>query len=383
MGVTLNSWQRWFLGGVGLALPMWAAAATMDPNLGLNQTMLRIGQTMETLFPLIVAHRPLDDKEKQSLRESVASLQLLFAQVQPHMRARSETYQISYEYMQERLRNINKTLQSADLTDARSQLYELGSICSSCHTQDSRGRTLFPGAQRSRFDDDYSYAEFNFITRNYEEALRYFDAYLRSPARKTEYEIILPLQRIITMQLQVRNDPAALVKSLRAYLSLPQHTRETREHLQGWIGGLESMAAANAAGEVDDFSALERQVNRVLAEPLRERGAMYATPQQEVERVWLRGQLYRYLSRHYKRPEMPKLLYWLALSDRAIGYNFYFSLADLYLKDCITHYAEYPYARLCYQEYEAYLEHIYTGAAGEFMPDDVRDELTRLRQALH
>ena len=365
-----------------LCLPLLAFGA--DKPGDLNQVMSRLGTIMEELLPLVVSRRSLDPAEQQTIFQSVKEMELLFRKAESHLRQKSTTYEISYEYMLAHLATIREAFSHLELNFVRSQLYELGAICTSCHTQDTRTRTLFQGAKRERFSDDHSYAEFNYITRNYPLALRYYDAFLRSSSRKTELEIIQPLQRVITVFVQVRNNPDLAVQSLRAYLPLAQHTSATREQLLGWIKGAQLLAPiAREAGELSEFTQLERFVQRVLAEPLNSLEAAYADPVQEVERVWLRGVLYRYLSRHATESEVPKILYWLALSNRAIDYNFYFSLSDLYLKECMTHFPRHAIARQCFQEYESYVRNLYAGSGGDFMPEEVRQELQRFRRQVN
>ncbi len=364
-----------------VALP--ANAGAVDAA-GLNQAMSQIGKIMEELFPLIVVQRALDAQEQTHIRQAVHQMESLFRQAEPHIRQKSSTYQVSYQYMLGHLQTIDTAFDSLDINFVRSQLYELGSICSSCHVQDARTRTLFQGNGRSRFNDDYSYAEFNYVTRNYDEALRYYDAFLRTDTVKTELELVRPLQRLVTIMIQVRNNPDQAVQSLRAYVPLLQHTDETRKQLLGWIKGVkELMPMVREAGEPEEFSVVQRYALQVLADPLKTRGTMYATPEQEISRVWLRGVLFRYLAQRAAEQEIPMLLYWLALCERAIGYDFYFSLADLYLKECMMSYAKHPYARLCFQEYEAYVAHTYSGSAGEFIPEEVQQEIHKLRKLVH
>ena len=75
------------------------------------------------------------------------------------------------------------------------------------------------------------------------------------------------------------------------------------------------------------------------------------------------------------------LLYWLAVVDRSIAYNFYFSLADLYLKQCVLKYPSHPYARHCFNEYGLYVDHMYV-QQGEKIPPGIQQELRQMQNAL-
>ena len=58
------------------------------------------------------------------------------------------------------------------------------------------------------------------MTRNYSDAIIYYDKHLTSKTKKTELEIIQPLQRIITIYTQIQSNPADGVTKLKTYLNL-------------------------------------------------------------------------------------------------------------------------------------------------------------------
>jgi len=358
------------------------ASADQSNQLRLNQTMTKIGDIMIEMFPVIVAKRELKSAEFDALKQHIETLQTLFQQSAPFIQQKSDTYNVSLQYALSYLTNTRKLLDK-DLDEARKQLYSLAPICTSCHTQDNKLRTFFSGSKRDQFGDDYSFAEFNYLSRNYELAISYYDKYLRSGQRKTELDIIQPLQRIVTIYTQIYNKPAEGAKVLKNYSKLKHHTQETRSHLRGWITGLEALAQKSGATNLTDFSAIKKAVKRILGPLDQPFSQLNLTAEQEIERVWLRGQLYHYLNNTKKQNEIPTILYWLSICDRSTGYNFYFSLADLYLNECMQSHPNHPYATRCFAEYEAFLTYRYSGSSGTHLPDEVDKALHHLRKKLH
>jgi hypothetical protein len=356
--------------------------AEQGGDMSLNQIMTDIGQIMLDVYPLVMAKRQFTEQDTKRLRQSLDRLAKRFRQAQPYFNKRSDNYQVSYEFISRYLDVLQETLQSNEIDYARSYLYALGEICSSCHTQDSTLRTLFGGATREDFDSDYAYAELNYMTREYDKAINYFDKYLHSSRQKTELDIIQPLQRIITIYIQVQNAPEKALDRLKQYTTLKHQTPATLSELNGWIEGLE-MLVASGVGKVNtlSFDALKRYVKQYLGDPAKLSIRIQSTPQQEVGRIWLRGRLYRYLNRNPATREVPVLLYWLAVVDRSIAYNFYFSLADLYLRDCTLNYPQHPYAQKCYREYKNYVADIYQ-KQGDPLPPGIAAELREMQQAL-
>lgn len=359
------------------------SAAEPAAPASLNRIMSSIGTTMIDTYPIIVTQRELTVAEKRLLRANIKRLSELFESAEPFIRARSETYVVSYRFILEYLRETQRAIADKNLDYARSRLYGLGSICTSCHTQDTKLRTLFTGAGRERFPNDAAYAEFNFLTRNYDEAEKYFERDLRSGNTKTEYDVIRPLQRLIVIYTQIKNQPGAGADVLSKFVDLPAHTGATRGELKGWIAGLRVLESRGADKvTAPAFAEIETRVRDILGPLDQPLSVLRVAPDQEIQRLWLSGILYHYLNRKPPTDEIPKLLYWLAVNDRVVGYSYYFSLADLYLKECVYNHAQHPYAQRCYAEFKEYVNFIYSGSGGTYIPPELTQEMRKMKEAI-
>jgi hypothetical protein len=364
--------------------PQSFGATAGDTAPVLNQKMSAIGTVLADLFPLIVVQRELNGAEQTQLKIGIARLIALFREAGPHIRKRSEAYNVSYQLVLDHLDETKRALDGNFIERTRMDLYALGPICTSCHTQDTQLRSAFAGAQRARFPTDLAYAEFNYLTRNYAQAEQYYDAYLKSAQDKTEFDIVQPLQRLITIYTQVLNQPGAGAEKLKRYIAIKGHSATTKKHLDGWIAGLRSLDASGAAKVSDpDIKTVEGYVRQYLGPLETPLTAVHVAPEQEIARVWLRGRLYQTLNRTSDPTQIPKLLYWLAVTDRAIGYEYSFSLADLYLKDCVLTYSSDPYAQRCFDEYNEYITYAYSGSGGNFTPPEMKTSLEKLRSVLN
>jgi len=273
------------------------------------------------------------------------------------------------------LKVVKSVLKRNNIDYARSHLYALGEICTSCHTQDSTLRTLFKGTKPRHFDSDFAYAEFNYMTRNYDTAVKYYEMSLDAPGVKTELEIIQPLQRIITVYTQIDDKAAEGVAILKKYRTLKDHTPDTQNQLQNWIKGLQQISGSEVLTKKPvTFDRLKHYVAKYLGNPDTVSIDIQTSADKEVQRVWLRGQLYHFLNREQDPNEIPVILYWLAVLDRSIAYNFYFSMTDLYLKQCVLKYPNHPIAQRCYKGYKDYMEFTYT-RNGDPIPDGIQKEM--------
>ena len=346
-----------------------------------NEIMVDIAHTMEPLFPLLFDDKKYANADTQiQLNDSVKKLKAFFNEAKPHFDIKSPTYRTSFEVIDTQLTDAMIALKYNNSNHARNILKEFVSICSSCHTQDSKLRTLFSGVDRNQFTTDLQFAEFNYMTRNYDTAIEYYNKHLSSGVDIPESEIMTVMKRILTIDTQVYNRPKDALKQLTNLQDYKQHTKYSARNLEEWIAGLKELEKQQASKVSDvTMEQLKVYVDKILG-PLQEPGsAEFPTKKEKVARVWLRGILYHYLNKQPPREEIPVILYWLAIIDRTINYSFYYSLADMYLKECMLQYTSHPYAQKCYDEYEAYIAFSYSGSRGTDIPEDIAQELKALK----
>lgn len=94
------------------------------------------------------------------------------------------------------------------------------------------------------------------------------------------------------------------------------------------------------------------------------------------------GVLSKYLNDHPTTKSAPQILYWLSVAEKRLGGTYFFTLSELYLKDCVTLYSKSPFAKKCYNLYEENVEFGYTGSGGIDIPPEEKRELARLKNYL-
>ena len=382
----MNKMTRIFCSLLLLTLCVSTTAYAKQDNFKFNQTMRNIGENMSQLFPVLFHEKDfIAPQNKPLIKHNIDNIVTLFEHAGPHFENRSITFRTSYEVLFAHLKETQTAFDKGNLSYANNLLREAVSICTSCHTQDNKGRTLFTGLTRESFDDDYEFAEFSFMTRDYTDAIEYYDRFLSNPhANVTENEILTALKRELTIFAQVYNDPGQGADHLRTQLSKGSMTPYVKTNVMEWIKGLRELENSDVFIEnKKDFASLEKLVHQYLG-PLNEPGAGIAPSKKEkVFHVWLRGRLYHYLNGHPKPEEIPKLLYWLSINDRATNYSYYYSLADLYLQECMLIYTSDPYAKKCYQEYKDYVIFSYSGSQGTEIPPDLEKQLKILHKKVY
>jgi hypothetical protein len=338
------------------------------------------------LFPIFLNEISFNNPENEKIiSDGVDRIVSLIQKAGPHFTQRSKPSQISYDILYENVLETQRAMQVGNKHYAQNLLSEVVSICTSCHTQDDKQRTLFRGKGREAFTSDFEFAEFNFLTRNYEAAIVYYDRYLKSPyALKPERLIFTSAKKLLTTYVQVLNDPDRGVAHFRKLVKGGHLTPLVEKNAKEWIKGLEELQT-NRASQVKDvtFDELDKYVHQYLG-PLDSPGsAVVPTKKQKVYHLWLQGLLYRYFSSNPPPETVPLLLYWLSINDRATNYSFYYSMADLYLKECMLKYTQHYMAKQCFDEYNEYITFSYSGSLGTEIPEEERRELKQLRDIVY
>ena len=350
----------------------------------LNKTMVEIGHTMEQLFPLIFDKQDPDKKNQQMLKQSVEKLITLFDTAKPHINAKSPTYGISFAVIKTQLAHAKSAIKYDNFKYTKSILRDVTTVCSSCHTQDTKTRTLFPNVKRATFDSDREYAEFNYITRQYDTAVEYYNKHLNKVTAIEEAELLSIMKQIITIYIQIDYQPDQAANALSKLKNYKHHTRFTRKTLDEWLEGIRELTRNPERKQpVKDFKKLKFEVHKILGDLHEAGSAQFPNKRERISRLWLRGSLYHYLNTSPPKDEVPLILYWLAIVDQSINFSIYYSLSDMYLKECVLKYTSSPYAQKCFDEYKETIILSYSGSRGTDIPEDIQLELEELQQRIN
>ena len=190
------------------------ANADKRMDVTLNKTMVEIGQTMEGLFPVLFDKEEPGKKQKVQLKNAVNKLTTLFDRAKMHIDTKSPTYGVSFSVIKTQLSHASSAIKYDNANYAKSILKDINTVCTSCHLQDLKKRILFPNVKRNSFDSDLEFAEFNYMTRNYDTAIEYFKKYLKSANNIEEAELLTVMKQMITVYIQIDFRPKEAKKLL-------------------------------------------------------------------------------------------------------------------------------------------------------------------------
>lgn len=338
----------------------------------INKDMASIGEAMGNLLLIVVNDKAFAAaKNQKSIDDNLSIIRKKIKKVEHHFNKGSITYQVSYEIIKNQMSNIQSAFHNKKYTHAQSMLKAAATICTSCHTQDQKQRTIFKGFNREVFGSDYEFAEYNFITRNYDPALAFYKKYLREQnTHQSEKYNLQALKNILIIYVQIYNQLGSGADALSEYKQSNNLSLYAKTHVKEWVSGLKMLDRTEAKKQKITYPDLESYVKKYIGLNDSLNKAHY--------HAWIKGLLYRYLSTNPAESEVPSILYWLSITDRVTEHNIYYSLGDLYLKQCILNYPTSSYAKKCFTEYKDYTTFIYSGTRGTHIPDDIQSELDEL-----
>jgi len=358
----------------------WAAEVKQTET---KELMGKFLTHMEALKSYLVSEVKFSDPKNYSEIDShLKDLATLAKKATHDPRLQLPGYRISRQVLEDHIVETERVYRVGNKSYARWMLGSTLSICMSCHT-------LIPTVSRKIKDFEtstslstpFDQAEFLFATRAFDNAkeiyektiLNYPEGNINSDQAETA------LERMITYFARVQRDPEAAVQALEKYQKNRKLPVFLKEDIKAWLKAFkdwkkEPTLDPNFAGDaqVVDFAKknLDPKVAGYVMTADNPRAATY---------LKVSGILYQYLQQHPHSPVTPEILYWLAICDKGLNNNFFYSLGDVYLRECITKFSQSPTAQKCYEEYEAETIVSYSGSGGTDLPDDVKKELGRLR----
>ncbi len=327
-----------------------------------------------------------DPRNASRIEEHLTALRENARGLQHFGKLHTPGFAISAAAMRDHVQETKRVFSSGNREYARWMLIETMAGCISCHSQ-------LPGTNLPLAVDPTSLegtplerADFLFATRQFDAALGLYTqiiADFRPAASAATLNDDEPaetaLRRKLAIFLRVRRDPAGAATSLehdRANVLLPPSLREA---IGEWIVELRrpglSPAFAPATATREE---LETYAHSILKEDLR--GVhLFATPSRTASYLMLSGVLYEALSHSHEDLSPAEILHWLATCDRMLNRDFFFSMSDLYLQECIHRAPHTPIAAACFDDFLQSTELAWTGSRGTDIPEDVAALLRKLK----
>lgn len=345
-----------------------------------TDTMHNLAADMQVLLPLIYQYeQPATPTDKALINNRISSMQAHLDRVAVTVAPRADTYQISYQALAAELRLAQQGFASGREEFGISHLRSATSLCATCHTQDDRPTTWLAPTSKA-LEDSFVAGEFLFMTRQYDRAFNAYETWLRrQQPLKNDNRTQAAFERLLLTSLQMQKSSKSIIELLTEFTRRDNIDGVLKKKLTDWIFGVNKLQQLTSITEHPKTDTLKDMATQWLGAGKNEPGPIFISETLRPQIVWLRGELYRALLEEADHSMVANWLYWLAVSDRVLEYRFYYSLADMYLKQCMLEYTDDPIAKSCYKEYENYIAFSYSGSSGTHIPADLEAELKTLK----
>ncbi len=359
--------------------------------------MNQVYESYINIVPFIYSNVDLDKKNSEVLLGHLNNISEAFKKAKHVDMLQIPGFKPSLDTINIHLKETIDSLNAKNTIFAKARLQAMTTLCMNCHGQigesvakNAFGDSLYK-ANRQGFASDFEYANYLFLVRRYTEAQTFYDRALSDALAKNQKgsegqilddkvvngEIFSSLRRLLAINVKISFKPEKAIKILEKYQANKSLSKLTRNDLDSWLVGLKSVKNL----KLNKFTTAKSFIDTYLTKFENDKEAL-VTGKEDITLLMASGFLSKYLSEKKATDETPEILYWLSIAERRLSHSYFFSLSDLYLKECIAQYPASPWAKKCFAEYEEALTFGYTGSAGTEIPREEKRELDRLRSLL-
>jgi hypothetical protein len=291
-----------------------------------------------------------------------------------------ENFKFSREVLEDHIHETERVFRLGNKSYARWMMNSTLGVCMSCHTQvptTDREFTVF--LRSDYFTSEFDKADFMFATKNFEGANQVYKSIVAGYPKiyYSSDKLEKSVQRDLIYQIRVKRDLLTAKQDVNDFLKndklpdfLVRNLKTWRDQLSLWItDGLPNIQDMKPK-KIIEFAQAKTELTQ---NPFNSSDPLY------ISNLVVSGMLYDYLQKNSKSSITPDALYMLALIDRKLNYSIFYSLPDMYLKECILKFPENPIAMKCYREYEEEMIFGYTGSMGTNIPQEVLEDLKFLK----
>lgn len=358
---------------------------------------------MEGVFDSYIALLPVmndsglldSEDQRQKIIANLENLKNSFDAAEHIAALQTPSFMPSIETFGEHIDETIRVVRTGNKNFAQMRMKAMTSLCMTCHTQLPDGKSSLLVSKiaemdRSKFASDYDYAEFLFLNRNYLRSVRYYEraiqTHLHNLANKigsrdiAERELRRSFRRVLSIYTKVNYMPSVARSFMEKFVehrSLPGMLQVDMRH---WIKSLRAWERRDLVIRMNSPESVNSFIEAYLV-PLK-RPSLSPDDRHEVTLLIASGVLTKFLAHRVDDELEARALFWLARAERQLNYQFFYSLSELYLRDCIKNYPKTSYAQMCLDEYRESLIYGYSGSAGIDIPDDEQEKLKELEEFL-
>lgn len=343
--------------------------------------------SMMELSPYLVDEKKFTDpKSEEKIHTYIDNLLMAFKGVHSSNKLKTLDYAPSLSVMRQHLEETKIAFQHKQKFFARNRLNATQSLCITCHAQlkTKASQTVLSQmrAKAWKMKSDFERAESFYVLRDYPTSIRYYEKYIEASLEKKKQigfisfsKIEGAFKRVLSYYTKTSFKPEKALSFVETYKGNKVLPVEFREDLNQWSRDLNKWVNDKKLMKTTSVKDLE---TFYLAKIEKQRESSRSI----IDLMVLSGRVLNILKYHRSNSEEPIALYWLGYADRALNFSYYYSMADMYLVDCIEKFPRHEYGKKCLNQYKESIQMGFTGSAGENIPDDLKNRIKKYEQLI-
>jgi hypothetical protein len=332
------------------------SAKNKSKDLSLRTEMNHISKKIREIAPIIASEAEfvkLSNKDK--ILKNVFDLQHSFKELKKHPTIELQGLAINQLIMSEELKDVINLIEKGKPVMGRAKLLSTLNLCVSCHSQSPgmESNKLFSDSEINSYKiSNFEKAELYFVTRDYEKANNLYTEFLNNSKKTDDDEMILKaLERELIYFVKIKKDFVLAKTYFENQMKINKFSDTVLHELKDWSKMLsEKPLWENFDPKLVKEEEMDKFLKKFISDD--EEGPIFtSTDSSEVFDLNLSSILLDYYNAHPDTKIGGKILYWLAILDKRISDDFFFSLGDFYLLACMEKYSKDPIAKECYENY--------------------------------
>jgi hypothetical protein len=363
-----------------LALAPHGRAADAPPDPATRAAMHEIFAALSEILPRCLSTQRFESPaEREAVRAGLAKIAVNADALAKHAEAANEDVASRGRALAEDARHAEARFASGHFVDARFVALHLTDACVGCHSRlpadkdapfaaklidDAQLKDLSP-AERARLA---------IATRQFDKALTLYESVLTSPPTPSGEAVRTPdLTEYLIVAVRVKRDPRRAAKLLEKLQKRADTPPDVRREIGPWLVTLEAEGkAASAPPSLARARALDESGKRVRAYPYSRAGL--------IDDLLASSVLHRLIEDPALSPaDRAEAYYLLGVTDAQVRSSPWLSDSAWYLASAIRTAPHSATAKRAFDAYEDMTILEWSGSAGTNLPNDVVNELDRLR----
>lgn len=329
---------------------------TKKINLKVREDMNQISNRIRVLGPYIASESEFSKANNQKLIiKNLSEMQLKFKNLKVHPEISLQGLSINQLIMSEELKDVVNLVEKGKAVQGRAKLISTLNLCVSCHSQSPgmQDAKLFSDEDISKYKiSEFEKAELYFVSRDYDKANKLYNDFLSLSKKSDDDEMIFKaLERQLVYYVKIKKSFVDGKTYFEGIQKLNKFSENVQKEITDWV----KMLSGKPLWEnFDPNTVKEEDMDKFLKKFIsdEEEGPIFtSTDSSEVYDLNLSSILLDYLNAHPETKLGGRILYWLAILDKRINDDLFFSVGDFYLLACMEKYSKDPIAKECYESY--------------------------------